>query len=358
MVLLLLCSLIMCITAKECVWNYRFDTVDNHLNIVYPDKNAVYFGMLLQKNVSELVISNDMVLNTPYNNLVPDHPFADYFSIQIYEVGDFITATFHVNDEELIGVENLTQTKTAYNYILNLKPEKTYFCLFRIYNSHIPVQEFIVNKSVIHYWSGIPPNTYIDGEPCPLCNVDYEQQGNIYTNYSQDINPTTGTVCNINNVFTFMEVPTGSLTNYDANYMIACIRGGAYYNVKINMPRMMCSLGYNKQDKHPWINETYDLRYASINLVSTNRPRPTVDSWKIPCGRDNFTISIWVDSNIPNPALLYRQILPNATFEYSIRRAKNVCFDYVNNKYDDFCIEYVMGKYYPVVTPFSMSFSA
>ena len=146
-----------------------------------------------------------------------------------------------------------------------------------------------------------------------------------------------------------MSIPSGSLTNYDANYMIACIQPGSQYIINIRMPKMMCSLGYRNSEEHPWISEQYDLRYASINLVSTNRPRPTIDSWKIPCDQENFTITIYVDETIPQPALLYRQILPNASFTYSIQTAKERCYDYVDNKYDTLCISKTMDVYYPAL---------
>jgi hypothetical protein len=135
------------------------------------------------------------------------------------------------------------EKKYIYSYNLDLNPKSLYFALYRIYNSHIKSPHFIKNLSSIHYWGGLPPTTYINGEPIPLCDIDYQQQGNIVTNFSQDINPITGTVCNINNNFTFMSVPSGSLTNYDANYMIACIQPGSQYMINIRMPIMMCSLG-------------------------------------------------------------------------------------------------------------------
>lgn len=346
MLFLLLLTYIQVTCSLNCSWNYRFDSQDNHFNIVYPDKTAVYFGMILPQNTSFLNISSK-VLQQSYRNPFPNHPVSDYFSIQVYEIGNFIEAIYHINDEELMGIENLSKKNTGYSYILDLNPKSLYFALYRIYNSHIKSPHFIKNLSSIHYWGGLPPTTYINGEPIPLCDIDYQQQGNIVTNFSQDINPITGTVCNINNNFTFMSVPSGSLTNYDANYMIACIQPGSLYMINIRMPIMMCSLGYSDKQPKPWINETYDLRYASINLVSTNRPRPTIDSWKIPCNQENFTISIYVDETIPQPALLYRQILPNSTFPYSIQKAKERCFDFVDNKYDALCISKSMDLYYP-----------
>ena len=348
MLFLLFLTYIKIVCSLNCSWNYRFDSQDNHLNIVYPDKTAVYFGMVIPQNTSVFNISSN-VLQQSYRNIFPNHPSSDYFSIQVYEIGNFIEAIYHINDEELLGLENLRHKNTIYSYNLDLNPKSVYFALYRIYNSHIKAPYFIKNLSSIHYWGGLPPDTYINGEHTYLCDIDYQQQGNIFTNFSQDINPITGTVCNINNNFTFMNVPSGSLTNYDANYMIACIEPGSRYTINIRMPRMMCSLGYKYSDEHPWINEQYDLRYASINLVSTNRPRPTIDSWKIPCNMENFTISIYVDKTIPQPAFLYRQILPYTSFPYSIQKAKEHCFDYVDNIYDSLCIQYTMGKYYPYI---------
>ena len=72
--------------AFNCSWNYRFDSYDNHFNIVYPDKNAVYFGMVIPPGASTFrVISNEI------------HPIAKYFSIQVYEIGGI---AYHYNDIE------------------------------------------------------------------------------------------------------------------------------------------------------------------------------------------------------------------------------------------------------------------
>ena len=349
MLLLLLITYIQVVCSLNCSWNYRFDSHDNHFNIVYPDKTAVYFGMILPKNSSFLNISSN-VLQLSNRNSFPNHPISDYFSIQVYEIGNFIEAIYHINDEELMGIENLSKKNTGYSYNLELNPQSLYFALYRIYNSHIKTPYFIKNLSSIHYWGGLPPETYINGEHTYLCDIDYQQQSNIFTNFSQNINPITGTVCNINDNFTFMSVPSGSLTNYDANYMIACIQSGTQYNITIRTPQLMCSLGYRSTQPKPWINESFDLRYASINLVSTNRPRPTIDSWKIPCNQENFTISIYVNETIPQPAFLYRQILPNISFPYSIQKAKEQCFDYVDNRYDSICIRKTMDTYYPIIT--------
>lgn len=347
--IILLFYFFICISANNCAWNYRYDAIDNHFNLVYPDKNAVYLMMVIPQNSSTFVVSNGMT-DSRYAVGIPNYPNADYFSIQLYETGNYITSTFHINDKELMGLENLTHRNGSYEYNLQLNRNTSYIGLFRIYASNISPTTFDVNRhTILQYWSGIPPNTYIDDKLYPLCDINYTQHDNIYTNFSHDINIHTGTVCNTNTAFTFMNVPTGSLTNADANYMIACVQNSLFYNITIRMPSIMCSSGYNSDDKHPWINETYDIRYASLNLVSTNSPRPTIDSWKIPCDQENFTMSIWVDPSIPHPAFLYRQILPDDNFTYSIKSAKTKCFDYVNNRYDDKCIAYVMDVYYPSV---------
>lgn len=347
MIILLLLTYIYVAHSINCSWNYRFDSLDNHFNIVYPDKTAVYFGMIIPQNTSFFNISS-MVLQQSSKYSYQKHPYADYFSIQVYEVGNFIEATYHINDEELIGLENLTVKNTKYFYNLELNPHSLYISLYRIYNSHLQLP-FINNLSTIRYWGGLPPSTDINGEPFPVCDINYKQQENILTNFSQNINPNTETVCNVNNKFTFMNIPSGSLTNSDANYLIACIQPGYNYKIQMKMPRMMCSLGYHDTQEHPWINEPYELRYASINLVSTDSPRPTINSWKIPCNQENFTIIINVDNTVPKPALLYRQILPNMSFPYSIRKAKEYCFDYVDNNHDVLCISKIMNIYYPTI---------
>lgn len=265
-------------------------------------------------------------------------------------MGNFIESIHHINDQELIGLENLVNKYANYSYNLILNPNSIYFALYRIYNTRVTEPNLRNNEYAFQYWSGIPPVTYINGEPLPLCDIDYQQKGNIYTNFSTDINPITGTVCKVNNEFALMNIPSGSLANYDANYMIACIQPGSTYTINIRMPQLMCSLGYSDLQQHPFINEPYEMRYASLNLVSTNSPRPTIESWKIPCNQENFTITIYVDKNIPQPALLYRQILPDVNFSYSIRNANERCYDFVDNKYDVMCVRKTMASYYPQVT--------
>jgi len=65
--------------------------------------------------------------NNLQNTLIKKHPYADYFSIQVYEVGNFIEATYHINDEELIGLENLTVKNTKYFYVATI-PMLLYLC--------------------------------------------------------------------------------------------------------------------------------------------------------------------------------------------------------------------------------------
>lgn len=138
-----------------CAWNYRFDSVDNHFNIVYPDKNAVYFGTILPPQTSNLIITN------PYN-----HPVATYFSIQIYNND---TALYHFNDEELLDGK-------SYSLNLTMDSNDRYFVLFRIYESQIHL-----NSVELNYWSASLPMTFINNIRYSLCDIDYSQQGNIYS---------------------------------------------------------------------------------------------------------------------------------------------------------------------------------
>ena len=111
----------------------------------------------------------------------------------------------------------------------------------------------------------------------------------------------------------------------------------------------MCSLGYIPKSEHPYINEDYDMRYMSLSVVSTTAPRPTISTYQIPCDSSEYTVDIHVDDDVIKPGLLYRQLLPNPDFPYSIAKAKNRCYDYANRTYDDFCIISVMGEYYPII---------
>ena len=149
-----------------------------------------------------------------------------------------------------------------------------------------------------------------------------------------------------NDEFVFMEAPAGSLMNADANYMIACIQSGKSYRVTIHLPAIMCSL----DRQHPRIDEYYDLRYASLSIISTVAPRPTITSYQLPCNVSRYTVAIEVGDEVTKPGLLYRQLLPNSDFPYSIAVAKSRCFDYVNNVYDGVCIRHYMGSYYPDIT--------
>ena len=316
---------------NNCSWNYRFDSENNHFNLVYPDKNAVYYGMIMPAGTSSVAI------NSSYG-----HPIADYFSIQVYDSTDLVNSKYHFNDYTLIPMDGLTDPRTQYNLNMDLSTNITYFFLYRIYNSRLPNYD---TKNDIYYWAGSPPETYINGKRAPLCNIDYTQQDNIYSNITKYVYPTTNTICMKNEIFMFMEVPSGSLANADANYMIACISPGVLYTVTIRMPRLMCSLWR----EHPYINETYDLRYASLSVVSTTAPRPTISTYKIPCDVATYTVQIMVDRAVVLPGLLYRQLLPNPNFKNSVAHAKNKCFDYVENIYDEYCISSVMGDYYPKI---------
>uniref|UniRef100_A0A6C0F0M8 Uncharacterized protein n=1 Tax=viral metagenome TaxID=1070528 RepID=A0A6C0F0M8_9ZZZZ len=310
-IFLLICAA----NAFNCSWDYRFDSVDNHFNIVYPDKNAVYFGMIIPPGSSSFRVTSDDI-----------HPIATYFSIQVYEIGG---VAYHYNDADLV---ELTQFSSPYDLQLNLENEtQTYFALFRIYDSRLPFADF---------WSGIPPKTFIDEREYVLCNIDYNQQGNISTNFTQTINPETGTVCQTNGEFLFMPVPPGSLANADANYMIACVESGNTYTIRVKLPTIMCSLIYGES---PHVDEDYDLRYASMSLVSTTAPRPTISTYKLPCNTTDYEITIDVPANTTLPAFLYRQLLPDPNFKYSIEQAKQRC------AYSYHCIHAVMGEFYPEI---------
>ena len=113
----------------SCSWNYRFDSTDNHFNIVYPDNNAVYFGMIIPYGTGNLTIMSD-----DKSAPVSAHPIAKYFSIQIYNVGDLVAPTFHVKDVELFTIDELQNKKTPYELSLLLDKQQSYFALFRIYD--------------------------------------------------------------------------------------------------------------------------------------------------------------------------------------------------------------------------------
>jgi hypothetical protein len=329
------CFYIESVRAHNCSWNYRFDSFENHFNIVYPDKNAVYFAMLIPYGTSNFTIaSNDK------SNALPHHPIAKYFSVQIYAGDDAVTSMYHYNDIELMSAADLGKSSSNYKISFALDTRSAHLALFRIYGS--------LFDSVLQYWSGVPPRTFVDDREFFLCDIDYEQQGNIYTNISSTIIANTGTICIHNEKFIFMEAPPGSLMNSDANYMIACILPGKTYVITIRMPSVMCSLGIYKDDVHPFIDESYDLRYASLSLISTTAPRPTIETFAIPCDNDIYSITISVNESIPLPGLLYRQLLPSTLFEESIENAKRACYDY-SNQYDYLCIEKVMGAYYPQI---------
>lgn len=304
------------LATTKCAWNYRFDEKDNHFNIVYPDKNAVYFGMILPSNTTEMIIESE------------SHPFATYFSVQIYEYGDLITSLFDYRDIDIIS--DLRDIHSPYTINAQLTTSKRYFALFRIYGRGETYGFPLL-------WAGIPPHTYINGIKYPLCDIDYDEQGNIYSNITREINPKTHTVCDKNDVFLFMDAPAGSLANADANYMIACVSAGLRYRVSIQLPKIMC---------YPDFYGEYDVRYASLSIVSTTAPRPTVETYVLPCNTTQYSVDITIDDDVPFPGLLYRQILPNPAFANSIANAKRICYDSGWN-YD--CIRAVMGEFYPTI---------
>jgi len=322
-----------------CSWNYRFDSTNNHFNIVYPDKNAVYLGMIVPLGTEQITIRSAELLNkTP----LPIHPTAKYFSIQIYSVGDLVAPAYYFKDVDLMTTSEVMDKTSRYEISLALDPSRSYFALFRIYDTLIKIK----HPDFVYYWSGLPPTTIINSIEYSLCDIDYSQQGNIYTNVTKDVDTGTGTICFKNDVFMFMEAPPGSLMNADANYMIACIQPNTHYTVIIKVPKIMCSIGYGEDDPHPWLNETHDLRYASLSVVSTTAPRPTIDTRELPCDATVYTTHIYVNDSTPMPGLLYRQLLPNPHFRESIENAKKTCYDFL---YDVNCIKISMGHYYPVL---------
>lgn len=292
---------------RQCSWNYRFDSHDNHFNVVYPDKNAVYFGMILPPGTETLQIASKIA-----------HPISAYFSLQVYEIGG---DSKHYNDQQLLPDFS---PMSQYDLTVELAHNISYFVLFRIYVPHLD------------YWGGVPPQTFVNSIEYPLCDIDYEQQGNIYTNLTYGLNNDTGTVCAKNEVFLFMDAPAGSLVNADANYMIACVKPCSVYRVSIRIPAIMCS--------HE--DDDYDLRYASLSLVSTSAPRPTIWTIRLPCNASVFETDVATDDIVVMPALLYRQLLPSSDFEYSIDKAKTICYD---NQHADKCIHAVMESYYPKI---------
>jgi hypothetical protein len=70
----------------------------------------------------------------------------------------------------------------------------------------------------------------------------------------------------------------------------------------------------------------------------------------IPCDTDEYEQTIWVSDKVPYPALLYRQMLANSDFKYSIAVAKQKCYKHADKMYDVKCIKEQMDKYYPVIT--------
>ena len=319
-------------TDPMCSWNYRFDKNKNHFNLAWPDKNAVYFGMIIPFGSSNMTIQSNELFDIPAK--IPRHPIASYFSIQIYTLGDMITSDYHMNDAEILSLDGLTRFDTAYKLNFGFNESKSHFALFRIYDSYVN-----------DYWAGFQPYTYIDNVRLANCKIDYNQQNNLYT----DIN--IGDFCNVKDKFHFIEVPPGTLTNYDANYMIACIEPNVTYNIEIEVPQLFCSMGFQEDDLHPHIDETYDMRYASLSILATTAPRPTIDSYAFSCNETTYTSQIIVNDDVPMPGLLYRQILPNPSFEYSIANAKHKCYNPHDSdtKYDVACIEKNMKHYFPKI---------
>jgi hypothetical protein len=332
--------------AINCSWGYRFDNEHNHFNLVYPDRNAVYFGFIIPQKTTNITITNSELTQ---KNVISTHPNASYFSVQIYNINDLVKPSYHWTDIDILdSVNKLMDLHASYTKTMILDSINNYFALFRIYNSFFD-QSFTTNNDIL-YWSGMPPKTYINGYEFPLCDIHYDKRNMMYSNISNKINPETGTICSTNNKFVFMVIPEGSLANSDANYMIACIMTNTKYRINIKMPQIMCSVGYTANEPRPWINETYDLRYASMNIESTMSPRPTVESYVIPCDVEDYELEIYVNDDVPFPGLLYRQILPNPDFSYSIEHAREKCYKHADKKYDIACVKKQMGDYYPILT--------
>jgi hypothetical protein len=340
--------------AINCSWGYRFDSEYNHFNLVYPDRNAVYFGFIIPQETTNITITNSVSKKTD----ISTHPDASYFSVQIYNINDLVKPSYHWIDIDIMdNVNKLMDLHASYTKTMILDSKNSYFALFRIYNSFINKQPKKTEKNENNdtlYWSGMPPKTYINGDEYPLCDIQYDKRNMMYSNISNEINPGTGTICSTNNEFVFMVIPEGSLANSDANYMIACIKPNTKYRINVKMPQIMCSVGYTANEPSPWINETYDLRYASMNVESTMSPRPTVESYVIPCDVEDYELEVYVGNDVPFPGLLYRQMLPNPDCKYSIEHARQKCYKHADKKYDIACVKKQMGDYYPFLTIISV----
>jgi hypothetical protein len=325
---------------SKCSWGFRFDEDNNHFNIVYPDKNSVYFGFILPNKTNNFTVASSTA-----SSIVNAHPDASYFSVQIYKNDNLATPIYHWNDIDIMGdVAKVMDLNASYSKTLLVDSAEKYFALFRIYNSFVSS-----SNDTLSYWAGLPPRTYINGVESPLCDIDYLEKDNIYSNLSNQIDPATGTICSENEVFGFTVIPEGSLANSDANYLIACIKPNTGYKIRVKMPQIMCSVGYASDEPGPWINESYALRYASMSVESTMAPRPTVASHAIPCDTREYDLDIFVEDAVPYPGLLYRQLLPNPEFMYSIANAKQKCYKHADKGYDTKCIKKQMGDYYPSI---------
>jgi hypothetical protein len=295
--------------------------------------------MILPQNVDKITIQSG-----DESSSQPLHPMADYFSIQIYAIGDLVNSIYHANDNYLMSMNELMDPKSRYTITVEVENQPlntTYVALYRIYNGggmSGKLKREMMDPNPETWWSGIPPITKINGQSISLCPLPQRKWPIVYTNHTTDIIPETGTVCEINNQFTFTPIPDNSLKNYDANYMIACIQPQTVYWIKIKVPEIGCN-----------ISEIGDVRYASLNIISTVSPRPTIETYSINCREKYFTKRIIVDETVPMPALLYRQILPNPDFKFSIQIAHDDCYN-ENTKYvDNDCIKSTMNQYYPEI---------
>jgi hypothetical protein len=128
--------------------------------------------MVIPKNTSNVLINSER-----------GHPVADYFSIQIYDGSDLVNSLYHFNDYDLLTNDGLTHLLAGFNLVVPLDNNHTYFFLFRIYGSRLPSENLNEN---IQFWSGFPPETYIDDRYVPICDIDYNQQGNSYSSTNPD----------------------------------------------------------------------------------------------------------------------------------------------------------------------------
>ena len=300
-------------TLLMCSWNYT------QFNIEFPDKHVMYHGMVLPLTYNNELI-NDIVINSSL------YPIGRYFSIQFYQIDDWTESYYSFNDELLL--DNFEHA----NYNINLKVNTSYLVIYRIY---LPQESYKHSFQDLDYWfiwGNNPPDVYINNNLLPICKQNFNNSLYVETNY-------TDASCRSLNEFIISDTYKYTLPNYDADYIIACINTTkSYVKVEVIVPRQMCS-------KNMSLNE-YDLRYASLNLVTINAPRSTYKTYYLSCNskyynnKQTFTIPL---NNVQNPAILYRQVLPNKYFTKSIQHAKIMCDSSTK------CLKETMDNYYPIL---------